>query len=97
MVQDIIPNFPEDDRAEWQEAAENWRLPFWDWATQNSVPELCKYPTTLVPTADGLSEESIPNPLYQFRMPNNKPMSTQGLDSYETVWDDDPQMLYVSL
>ncbi|KAL3477040.1 hypothetical protein BJX99DRAFT_270192 [Aspergillus californicus] len=94
MTQKIIPNFPRAQRPVWEEAANAWRLPFWDWGVSSSVPALSKYPTTLVPTKDGKSEESISNPLFQFRMPTNKPMSTAGMDNFKDPWVDDGDMLY---
>ncbi|KAL4861797.1 hypothetical protein BDV12DRAFT_203650 [Aspergillus spectabilis] len=94
MVQEIIPNFPREGRSAWEEAALTWRLPFWDWGVTSSVPALAKYPTTVVPTADGKDEERINNPLYQFRMPTNQPMSTAGMDSFKDPWVDDGDMLY---
>jgi hypothetical protein len=95
MVQEIVPNFAKDLRAQWKEAAEEWRLPFWDWGVSTSVPDLAKYPYTLVPTADGTSEERIPNPLFQFVMPNNQPMSTVGMDNFKDPWVDNGEMLFV--
>jgi hypothetical protein len=96
MIEVIIPSFPRDQRSVWEEAAHAWRLPFWDWATTTSVPSLCKNPTVVVPTADGKGEESIPNPLFQFRMPTNKPMSSAGMDNFKDPWVDDGDTLYVS-
>lgn len=95
MIQEIIPNFNKDIRAQWKEAAEDWRLPFWDWGVTSSVPDLSKYPYTFVPTADGTGEESIRNPLYQFKMPNDKPMSAFGMDDFRDPWVDNGEMLYV--
>ncbi|KAI9370619.1 common central domain of tyrosinase-domain-containing protein [Aspergillus egyptiacus] len=94
MVKEIIPIFPREARAEWEQAANAWRLPFWDWGLTTSVPELSKYPTTVVPTPDGKGEERIPNPLYQFRMPNNKPMSAHGMDDFKDPWVKNGDMLY---
>lgn len=94
MTQDIIPNFPEEERKEWSDAAYNWRLPFWDWAIANEdssagtvkVPKLSKYPTTIVPTADGKGTERIDNPLFQFKMPDNKPMREHGVQKFVDPW-----------
>ncbi|KAL3487186.1 hypothetical protein BJX62DRAFT_246212 [Aspergillus germanicus] len=94
MVQEIVPGFPREERGAWEEAALSWRLPFWDWGVTSSVPDLSKYPTTVVPTSDGKGEERILNPLFQFRMPNNKPMSTAGMDNFVDPWVDDGDMLY---
>lgn len=95
MVKEIIPNFPQDQHSEWEEAANSWRLPFWDWGVTSSVPDLCKYPTYPVPTQDGKGVETIPNPLFQFRMPDGKPMSTQGMDDFKDPWVPEGEMLYV--
>lgn len=94
MAQDIIPNFPEEEQKEWNDAAYNWRLPFWDWAIANEdsatgtvkVPKLSKYPTITVPTADGKGTERIDNPLFQFKMPNNRPMRDHGVQSFVDPW-----------
>ncbi|CAG8909691.1 unnamed protein product [Penicillium egyptiacum] len=94
MSQEIVPAFAEDLRPEWKEAADGWRLPFWDWGVSTSVPDLCKYPYTFVPTSDGTGEENIPNPLFQFRMPTNQPMSTAGVDNFKDPWVNDGNMLY---
>lgn len=95
MVKEIIPNFPQNQLTEWEEAANSWRLPFWDWGLTSSVPDLCKYPTYPVPTKDGKGVEIIPNPLFQFRMPDNKPMATQGMDNFKDPWVPEGEMLYV--
>ena len=95
MSQEIVPGFAEDLRPEYKEAADEWRLPFWDWGKTTSVPDLCKYPYILVPTSDGTGEENIHNPLFQFRMPTNQPMSTAGIDNFKNPWEDDGDMLYV--
>ncbi|KAK4862915.1 hypothetical protein LT330_010745 [Penicillium expansum] len=94
MKQEIVPAFAEDLRPEWKEAADGWRLPFWDWGVTTSVPDLCKYPYIFVPTSDGTGEENINNPLFQFRMPTNQPMSTAGVDNFKDPWVDDGDMLY---
>lgn len=95
MNNEIVPNFAEEGRSDWQKAAQTWRLPFWDWGITTSVPDLCKYPTTLVPTADGKSEEIITNPLFQFRMPTNQPMSSAGMANFKDPWVPDGDMIFV--
>lgn len=97
MVDEIIPKFPEEERAAWNTAANEWRLPFWDWGITTKVPKLCKYPTTVVPTADGKGEERIDNPLYQFKMPTGKPMSSQGVGDFLDPWvpKEQANMLFV--
>lgn len=98
MVGEIIPNFPESERAAWTAAASEWRLPFWDWGITSKVPKLCKYPTTVVPTSDGKSEERIDNPLYQFKMPTGKPMGSEEVGNFLDPWvpKEKAKTLYVS-
>lgn len=90
MINELVPNFPEADRPAWQEAAETWRLPYWDWARTNKVPKLAKYPTTLVPTFDG-GFERIDNPLYQFKMPNLKTWDSEGVTNFKDPWVQDEE------
>lgn len=97
---EVIPNFPEEDREKWTELANTWRFPFWDFGAQNTVPELCKYPTIAVPTFDASFDSkdvyNIPNPLFQFRMPTHKPMGSAGVKDFVTEWDGaDAQELFV--
>ncbi|KAJ5925145.1 hypothetical protein N7454_007784 [Penicillium verhagenii] len=94
MTKEIVPKFAEEGRAEWEAAAKAWRLPFWDWGITTSVPDLCKYPTFIVPSVDGKSEEVITNPLFQFRMPTNKPMSTVGMENFRDPWVPQGEMIY---
>lgn len=97
MVDDIIPKFPADVQQSWKDAANSWRLPFWDWARTTKVPRLARYPTTIVPTADGKGEERISNPLYQFIMPNNRNMGTEKVGHFKDPWVDEKEAetLYV--
>ncbi|KAL1977859.1 hypothetical protein VTN31DRAFT_718 [Thermomyces dupontii] len=90
MINELVPNFPEADRPAWQEAAETWRLPYWDWARTNKVPKLAKYPTTFVPTFDG-GVERIDNPLYQFKMPNLKTWDSEGVTNFKDPWVQDEE------
>ena len=86
LAKDIVSAFDEEVRPQWEEAAANWRLPFWDWATQTAVPNLSKSPIAIVPTADGKGEQPIPNPLYQFRNPLGEPWSTLKVDDFKDPW-----------
>ncbi|KAJ5541865.1 hypothetical protein N7461_007868 [Penicillium sp. DV-2018c] len=89
MVQEVIPQFPEDHQASWRQHAESWRLPFWDWARKGRVPDLAKYPTITVPRPEGGSMR-IDNPLFQFRMPTDKPMRSEGVGT-ENTWENDSE------
>ncbi|OQD96201.1 hypothetical protein PENVUL_c096G02586 [Penicillium vulpinum] len=89
MIKEIIPQFPEAHQASWHEQAESWRLPFWDWALNGRVPDLAKYPTITVPMPEGGSLR-IDNPLFQFRMPTDKPMRSEGVGT-ENTWENETE------
>ncbi|KGO51768.1 Concanavalin A-like lectin/glucanases superfamily [Penicillium expansum] len=89
MIKEIIPQFQEAHQSSWREQAESWRLPFWDWARNGRVPDLAKYPTITVPRPEGGSVR-INNPLFQFRMPTDKPMQSEGVGT-ENTWENDTE------
>lgn len=89
MIRDVIPQFPKEEEAGWRELADSWRLPFWDWARNGRVPDLAKYPTITVPNPKG-GVKRINNPLFQFRMPTDKPMRSEGVGT-ENTWADDAE------
>lgn len=86
MVNEVIPNFPSAQQCNWKKEADQWRLPYWDWARTNRVPELAKYPTITVPKYDGAGVNRIDNPLFQFRNPTEKPMISAGVGS-DNPWE----------
>ncbi|PGG97210.1 hypothetical protein AJ79_09293 [Helicocarpus griseus UAMH5409] len=77
MINDIIPQYPEKDQSTLRYAADTWRLPYWDWAANPKIPWLATEPQLQVSLLEEL--ETIPNPLYQFRMPNGKNMASEGV------------------
>ncbi|KAF5556999.1 di-copper centre-containing protein [Fusarium napiforme] len=66
MNSDIVPHVTGDQRAVWQEAANTWRLPYWDWAADPSVPSVVRGDTVSIVDFDGKTVMSTSNPLYQF-------------------------------
>lgn len=81
MVREIIPKYPESDRAELIEAANSFRFPFWDWASKKlndageanyDVPKIVRHEEVEVRGPEGSLK--IPNPFWQFKMPNNMAM-----------------------
>lgn len=78
MVNEIIPEQPENRRAEWKELAKSWRLPYWDWAKNPRVPSLLCWPHVTL-TLGNDEPLKIKNPLYGFRMPNDKKMGEYGV------------------
>ncbi|KAK7740873.1 hypothetical protein SLS62_010970 [Diatrype stigma] len=77
MVNEIIPEHPAY-QAEYLEAAQTWRLPFWDWAKNPRVPRLVRRPTFTIRIGDD-PPVTIDNPLHQFKMPNDKKMGAYGV------------------
>ncbi|KAI0466683.1 tyrosinase [Xylaria cf. heliscus] len=77
MVNEIIPKYPAY-KDKYLEAARSWRLPFWDWAKNGRVPEMARYKAISI-TFGGEPKVEIANPLYQFRMPNDKKMKVYGV------------------
>lgn len=81
MIREIIPTFPESDRADLIEAANNFRLPFWDWACKKpgengeynyDVPKLVRIHEVEIRVPGGTSK--IKNPFWQFSMPDGMSM-----------------------
>lgn len=52
----------------YKNAADNFRLPYWDWATAASMPEIANVKNLTITTPSGV--ETVPNPLYAFAIPN---------------------------
>ena len=81
MVKEIIPKHTktasDEERKAWIDAANNWRLPYWDWASSLSVPLLANGPEFEAPMPDG--SVIIPNPMYKFTTPDKQPFSTHGV------------------
>ncbi|KAL2678554.1 hypothetical protein Neosp_009302 [[Neocosmospora] mangrovei] len=66
MNSEIVPQVTGSQKAKWQEAANSWRLPYWDWAADPSVPAVVRGDNVSIVEFDGQTTISTPNPLYQF-------------------------------
>ncbi|CEL03900.1 hypothetical protein ASPCAL05038 [Aspergillus calidoustus] len=86
MVDEIIPSYPEKDRAPLRAAADTWRLPYWDWAVNPKVPWLAAEPELQVSLLGKL--ETLQNPLYQFRMPDGKAMEAHGVGDVKAMGEE---------
>ncbi|KAK8131364.1 hypothetical protein PG984_007802 [Apiospora sp. TS-2023a] len=91
MIKDIIPNFPDGERQSWKQAADSWRLPFWDWGVNAKVPALADKPEVTVTAPPG-KKVRIENPLYQFRMPNDRPMGSEAVGKL-TIEEDGKEII----
>jgi len=77
-MQNIVNKFPAAERPRWQSALFGFRIPFWDWATNNAqMPSILtqQYVTVTKPTG----QASILNPLYSFKFPS---LSSNDFPSY---------------
>ncbi len=86
MVNEIIPKFPESEQADLKKAADAWRFPFWDFGTKKTdasgernynVPKLIRETEVEVRVPGGTAR--IPNPFYQFTMPDGLSMGHESL------------------
>ncbi|KAK0712469.1 common central domain of tyrosinase-domain-containing protein [Lasiosphaeria miniovina] len=93
MIKELIPQLPKDERKDWTDAANTWRLPYWDWAEKKTragnddpiydVPLITQDPRIAVINlkdpkgAD--SEYYVDNPMYKFTMPHKKAMGEYGV------------------
>ncbi|KAF5637739.1 di-copper centre-containing protein [Fusarium sp. NRRL 52700] len=66
MNSEIMRQVPVDQQAVWREAASSWRLPYWDWAADPSVPSVVRGDTISIVDFDGKTPFFTTNPLYQF-------------------------------
>lgn len=77
MIQKIIPKFPESERAGLIQAANVWRLPYWDFAAKKlrkgskvadyDLPLIAVPKTITVLRPDGKTS-TIPNPMRAFKI-----------------------------
>lgn len=77
----------DQDRSAWQAAASRWRLPYWDWAATNRLPELvCNQNINVVTSWNSDTgtpdKKSVPNPMYRFQMPGGQPMGHKSYGNY---------------
>jgi hypothetical protein len=49
-------------------AADNLRIPYWDWASVSSIPDIVNKPTVQINTPSGV--QTVSNPLYQYKFQN---------------------------
>src|SRR5215469_1217 len=76
MMKDIVSQIPSSEQADWAAAAQNWRLPYWDWAASYNTASLPVLLTseTITIRKPGNKSASVPNPLARFSNPNGLAM-----------------------
>jgi tyrosinase len=74
-VQTIAKQYSSNDQPAYQAAANSFRIPYWDWATDNALPQAVVTPNTTVRGPNGATI-SMTNPLYSYRWQTNPPQGT---------------------
>ncbi|PVH87280.1 Di-copper centre-containing protein [Cadophora sp. DSE1049] len=67
-VQDLVKTYPPALQATYQTAANNFRIPYWDWAAIPTMPAVVNQPTVTITTGSGV--QSVRNPLYRYNFQN---------------------------
>ena len=63
-AQYIASRYPADQLANYQAAAQTFRIPYWDWAINPAMPDAVNQPMININTPEGLM--NIVNPLYNY-------------------------------
>lgn len=68
----IALTYPTKHRARYIEAADTLRSPFWDWATDEAVPQATvpQQMSINVPSNGDVRQQDVENPLYTFKFPD---------------------------
>lgn len=64
-AQYIAATYPDDKRATYQAAALTLRIPYWDWASHPTMPDVVTNPNIVVNAPTG--QKTINNPFYSFK------------------------------
>jgi hypothetical protein len=72
----------------YKRAANNFRIPYWDWASNPAMPDIVNKPTLLITTPSG--PKNVTNPLYAYRFPYLDPVlfprnDDAGLSTFATT------------
>ncbi|KAM3068241.1 hypothetical protein ACMFMG_011286 [Clarireedia jacksonii] len=63
------PDFPAEKKLEWTEAANRWRLPYWDYASKPSIPNIAVPENIDVINPSGGKPITLdPNPMYRYQL-----------------------------
>lgn len=99
-MKEIVSRFQADDNemATWRNAADTWRLPYWDWSTEK-VPEAVKTVEPRLVAMPVMRPEEVPgkfeNPLHKFTNPSLKPMGDPSMKQFRIPsHKDDPHGTY---
>lgn len=70
QMQTLVSQFPAAQQSRWQNAVNGFRIPYWDWATNNAqMPAILTTPTVTVTQTTG-QQQTINNPLFSYNFPS---------------------------
>jgi tyrosinase len=75
-------------RTAWEDAAKQWRLPYWDWAVKQryigdyGLPEIFTKERVPILNFDRTTTTNIINPLWKFSNPTGVPMGHRSMGIY---------------
>ena len=86
-MKEIVSRFQvgDDELTLWRNAANAWRLPYWNWSTER-VPEAVKTNELKLIAMPVMRPEEVPgkleNPLHKFTNPSLKPMGDGSMEDF---------------
>ena len=63
-----------EERKTWRNAANQFRLPYWDWARTKAIPSICRDAEINILMPGNQPQKQVTNPLAKFRNPKNVAM-----------------------
>lgn len=87
-AQKIASTYPDSQRARYEAAASTFRMPYWDWASNATMPDTFNQPTISINTPSGA--QSVSNPLYSYTFhpqppPADFPLSDGAIAKYTST------------
>ena len=82
----------DDERTLWRNAANAWRLPYWDWSTERVPEAVTTNELKLIVTPITEPEEvleKLENPLHKFTNPSLKPMGDESMKRFAIPYHND--------
>ncbi|PBP18673.1 tyrosinase [Diplocarpon rosae] len=64
LIQDIVRTYPASMLSAYQAAANNFRIPYWDWASIPTMPAVVNQPMVQITTPSGL--KNVTNPTFRY-------------------------------
>ncbi|MCJ1477585.1 hypothetical protein MMC13_006258 [Lambiella insularis] len=64
QAQKVAATYNTSEKATYQAAAKSFRMPYWDWSLNATMPTLVNVPIITIKTPKGV--QSVPNPLYNY-------------------------------